>query len=42
MIERSWVQTPLFGDHFSCTIHVDQSMEAKIVENSNLALLHML
>jgi hypothetical protein len=24
MTEKSWVQTP----HFSCTIHLDQSMEA--------------
>ncbi len=30
MSERSWVQPPHCGDHFSCTIHLDQSMEAKI------------
>jgi hypothetical protein len=30
MTQRSWVQTTHCGDHFSCTIHLDQSMEAKI------------
>jgi hypothetical protein len=30
MTVSSWVQTPTVGDHFSCTIHLDQSMEAKI------------
>jgi hypothetical protein len=30
MTEKSWVQTLHWGDHFSCTIHLDQSMEAKI------------
>ena len=29
-------------DHFSCTIHLDQSMDKKSVQNSNLALLHVL
>jgi hypothetical protein len=30
MTDMSWVQTPHCGEHFSCTIHLDQSMEAKI------------
>jgi hypothetical protein len=30
MTERLWVQTPHCGDHFSCTVHFDQSMKAKI------------
>jgi hypothetical protein len=30
MTEKLWVQTLHWGDHFSCTIHLDQSMEAKI------------
>jgi hypothetical protein len=33
---------PHYGDHFSGIIHLDQSLELKFVENSNLALLHML
>ncbi len=33
---------PHYGDHFSGTIHFDQSLEQKLVENSNLALLHVL
>jgi hypothetical protein len=30
MTERSWAQIPCYGGHFSCTIHLDQSIEAKI------------
>ncbi len=33
---------PLWRPFFSGTIHLDQSLEQKIVENSNLALLHVL
>ena len=33
---------PHYGDHFSGTIHLDQSLEQKLWKNSNLALLHML
>jgi hypothetical protein len=39
MTKRSWVQTPHYGDYFSGTIHLDQSLEQKIVENSNLAFV---
>ncbi len=30
MTERSWVQTPTEGDHFTGTIHLDQKPGAKI------------
>ncbi len=30
MTEWLWVQTPHCGDYFSCTIQLDQIMEAKI------------
>ena len=33
---------PHYGDHFSGTIHLDQSLEQKLWKNSNLALLHVL
>jgi hypothetical protein len=33
---------PYYGDHFSGTIHLDQSLEQKLWKNSNLALLHVL
>jgi hypothetical protein len=33
---------PHCGDHFSGTIHLNQSLEQKLWKNSNLALLHVL
>ncbi len=30
MTERSWDQTPHYGNHFSGTIHLDQSLEEKL------------
>jgi len=30
MTERSWVQNPHYGDHFSGPIHLDQSLEQKL------------
>jgi hypothetical protein len=44
--EDSWLRGPGFkphyGDHFSGTIHLDQSLEHKLWKNSTLALLHVL
>jgi hypothetical protein len=34
MTERSWVHTPHYGDHFSGNIHLDQSLEQNLWENS--------
>jgi hypothetical protein len=35
-------ENPHYGNHFSGTIHLDQSLEQKLWKNSNLALLHVL
>ncbi len=44
--EDSWTRglgfNPPLRRPFLGTIHLDQSLEQKIVENSNLALLHVL